>query len=288
MRAKTCGVLLADVALPVPLARAFTYAVPDGLAQGAIPGARVVCSFGARRLVGVVLGLRQGDPPDRIKALARVVDEEPAIPEDLLAFLRDLASYYFAPIGEVVRLALPPVERATAIELSDPTLFSDAPGIGGRRVQWVVPTARVELAGALRGQAAAVLGQVRAAGAEPIARLEQRWGNARSAVKKLVELGLVSLDQRAVPSDPFFAESAPRDLPHEATPAQTAAIDAIVARLQEGKACTLLLHGVTGSGKTEVYLRAIAAARANRRGAIVLVPEIALTPQLVGRFRARF
>jgi primosomal protein N' (replication factor Y) len=281
-------VLLADVALPVPLARTFTYAVPDGLAAGAIPGARVVCSFGARRLVGVVLAAREGEPPPRAKAITRVVDLEPAIPEDLLAFLRDLAAYYLAPIGEVVRLALPPVERATARELSDPTLFSDARGVAVRSVQWVVPTSRVEVVGTLRGQAAAVLGHVRAVGAEPIARLERQWGNARAAVKKLEDLGLIALDERPAATDPFFAEPAPRDAPHQATPAQTAAIDSIVARLREARPGTLLLHGVTGSGKTEVYLRAIAAARSNGRGAIVLVPEIALTPQLVARFRARF
>ena len=281
-------VLLADVALPVPLPRTFTYAVPGELAARVLPGSRVVCSFGARRLIGVVLGVREGEPPPRTKAIARVVDPEPAIPEDLLAFLRDLAGYYLAPIGEVVRLALPPVERSTARELSEPTLFSDATGVGARSVQWVVPTSRVETAGTLHGQAAAVLAHLRATGTEPIARLERRWGNARSAVKKLAELGLVTMDARPSASDPFFAEPALRDIPHDATPAQTAAIDAIVARLGEAQPSTLLLHGVTGSGKTEVYLRAIAAARSNGRGAIVLVPEIALTPQLVARFRARF
>src|SRR5271165_4651078 len=123
-------VLLADVALPVPLTRAFTYAVPDALAPLALAGARVLCPFGGRRLVGVVLATRQGEPPEGVKAIARALDEEPAVPEDLLAFLRDLAAYYFAPIGEVVRLALPPVERETARDLTEPTLFSTARGVG--------------------------------------------------------------------------------------------------------------------------------------------------------------
>jgi primosomal protein N' (replication factor Y) len=280
--------LLADVALPVPVARAFTYAVPDGLASRVAAGARVVCPFGGRRLVGVVLGTREGEAPEGTRPLASLVDDEPAVPADLLSFLRDLAAYYFAPIGEVVRLALPPIERDTARELAAPSLFGEARGVGGRRVQWVGPTARVEQAGSLRGQAAAILAHVRAVGAEPTARLEQRWGNARAAVKKLAELGLVAVEERAAPDDPFFAEPAARDAPHDATPAQRAAIDAIAGALREGRAATFLLHGVTGSGKTEVYLRAIAAARETRRGSIVLVPEIALTPQLVGRFRARF
>jgi primosomal protein N' (replication factor Y) len=281
-------VLLADVALPVPLARAFTYSVPDTLAPSALPGSRVICPFGGRRLVGVVLRLSDGPPPERAKSVALVVDDQPAIPEDLLAFLRDLASYYFAPIGEVVRLALPPIDRETAREIADPTLFGSPRGVGARRIQWVEPTSQIEEAGSLRGQAAAILAHVRAIGREPLNRLEERWGNARSAVKKLVALGLVAVDERDAPPDPFFASSPAPDTPHEPTAAQAAAIEAIAGSLRAARAATFLVHGVTGSGKTEVYLRAIAAARAAGRGSIVLVPEIALTPQLVARFRARF
>ncbi len=284
----TPSVLLAEVALPVPLTRAFTYSVPDALVARAMPGARAVCPFGARRLMGVILAVREGEPPERTRAISLIVDVEPAIPEELLAFLKDLAPYYFAPIGEVVRLALPPIEKETARELEEPSLFQEVRGVGPRRVQWVSPTDRVEDAAALRGQAAAILKHLRAVGAEPIAALEQQWGNARSAVRRLVDLGVASVDERDAPAEPLFASAAVRDSPHEATAAQRTAIEAIAGRLGEGKAGTFLLHGVTGSGKTEVYLRAIAAARACGRGSIVLVPEIALTPQLVARFRARF
>jgi primosomal protein N' (replication factor Y) len=248
----------------------------------------VVCPFGGRRLVGVVLAVREGEPPPNAKPLASVVDDEPALPEELLAFLRDLASYYFAPIGEAVRLALPPVDRETARELEEPTLFAQLGGVGGRRVQWVAPTARVEEASTVRGQAAAILGRVRAAGAEPLARLEERWKGARAAVKRLVEAGLVTLEERDAPEGPAFAAAAVRDAPHDATAAQTSAIEAIAGALRARTPSTYLLHGVTGSGKTEVYLRVIAVAREVGLGSIVLVPEIALTPQLVARFRARF
>jgi len=158
--------LLADVALPVPLARAFTYTIPSSLPGGLAPadlaGARVVCPFGTRKLVGVVLAVREGEPPKAVRALARVVDREPAIPEDLLAFLIGLASYYFAPIGEVMRLALPPTDRETARELEEPTLFGAARGVGARAVQWVSATSRAEEA-PLRGQAAAILAHLPAA-----------------------------------------------------------------------------------------------------------------------------
>ncbi len=88
-----------------------------------------------------------------------------------------------------MRLALPPLERETARELTEPSLFDRGRGVGARTVQWVTATARVEEPGTLRGQAAAILAHVRATGAEPTAKLETRWGNARAAVKRLAELG---------------------------------------------------------------------------------------------------
>jgi len=283
--------LLADVALPVPLARAFTYTIPSplsgALAAADLAGARVVCPFGARRLVGVVLAVRDDEPPKAVKALTRVVDREPSVPEDLLAFLVGLASYYYAPIGEVVRLALPPIDRETARELEDPTLFRAPRGVGARAVQWVDAIPGVE-EGPLRGQAAAILAHLRAVGACPAAKLEHRWRGARAAVGRLAALGLARVDMRPAPESPFFAEAAVRDSPHQATGEQAAAIDAIANAMGAQQPTTFLLHGVTGSGKTEVYLRAIAASRAKHLGSIVLVPEIALTPQLVARFRARF
>lgn len=279
--------LLADIALPVPIAHAFTYTIPDHLAERAVAGARVICPFRARRLMGVVLAVRSGERPEGARALSGAVDEEPTVPRDLLAFLCDLADYYLAPIGEVVRLALPPVERTAARELAERELFDQARGVGPRRVQWVAPTDKTEASG-LSPQAAAILAHVRGLGAEPVARLEERWRSARQAIRRLSQLGLVVVEQRDAPAPPPFAKPADLDVPHELTSAQAAAVAAIAGALQDRKAKTFLLHGVTGSGKTEVYFRAIASAREMGGGAIVLVPEIALTPQLVARFRARF
>src|SRR5262249_10877466 len=131
--AEVTRMLLADVALPVPLARIFSYEVPPALARSACVGARVTCAFGARRVVGVVLGLRGGGrrPGVKLTPLLAVIDGEPAVPADLLAFLRDVAAYYLAPVGEVVRLALPPIERDVAKTLAAPSLFAPvARGVG--------------------------------------------------------------------------------------------------------------------------------------------------------------
>jgi primosomal protein N' (replication factor Y) len=285
--------LLADVALPVPLSRPFTYEVPSALADRIEAGARVTCPLGGRRVVGVVLAVRDGEPPPKVKAIASVVGEEPAVPADLLAFLKDLSQYYLAPIGEVLRLALPPVEREVARRLEEPSLFgAKARGVGARKVQWVTACAAAasgDETGARLGPAAtSVLTHLRAVGTLPLARLEERWRGARSSVKRLREIGLVTVDEKDVPADPFFAEPVSRDVAPALTDAQASAVEAIAGALRAARAATFLLHGVTGSGKTEVYLHAIAVAREANVGVVVLVPEIALTPQLVARFRARF
>ncbi|WP_437965926.1 primosomal protein N' [Sorangium sp. So ce260] len=331
--------LLADVAVPVPLSQAFTYEVPAALAGEVRPGARVLCEFHRRKLLGVVLAVSERSAaidPSKIKPLVALVDARPALPAELLAFLQELAGYYFAPIGEVLRLALPAIEREQVRalkaqgELDGLLDLGRSKQVGGRKVAYARATDAIEEPGTLRGQAAAVLALLRANGEQPVARLEERFGNARSALKKLAERSLVALDEREPPRDPFFRLPEERDVPPELNAAQAEAaarIDAALAALSApgeaalsapGKAApsapgeaearaaaplearpagqearpagpsAFLLFGVTGSGKTEVYLRAIKSCLERGRGALVMVPEIALTPQLVARFRARF
>ena len=282
---------LADVALPVPLAHVFSYAVPEALADRAVPGARALCTLGSRKVVGVILKTREGEPPPNVKPVLAVL-EGPSLPADLVLFLREIAAYYMAPIGEVVRLALPPIDKDTSRAVAEPELFAtEARGVGTRKIQWARAegaTSDLEAAAHPSPTARAILAHVRAVGAVPVARLEERWGTARAATKKLAASGLLVLEDREAIRDPFFAEAQAREAPPEPTLPQAAAILAIETAIANAEPTTFLLHGVTGSGKTEVYLRAIAAARAAKKGSIVLVPEIALTPQLVSRFRARF
>lgn len=282
---------LADVALPVPLAHAFTYTLPDALILRAVPGSRVVVPFGNRRAIGVVIDVREGEPPKNAKAILDALDVTPSLPPDLLAFLRDVSHYYLAPIGEVIKLSLPPEDRKTARATAKPSLFDAKKGLSTRQVQWVLPetSSSVGLDKPVTGQASMVLAYVRAQGEASITKLEAQWKSARAAVKKLLELGLVRVESREAPREDFFDDAIDRDVAPEATDAQRGAMDAITSAIETSEAsATFLLHGVTGSGKTEVYLDAIERARGQKKGSIVLVPEIALTPQLVSRYRARF
>jgi primosomal protein N' (replication factor Y) len=282
-------IALADVALPIPVAHPFTYCIPNELAEKTLPGVRAICPFGSRRMVGVVLGTRRAPPPPRVKAIIDILDWEPAIPLDLLAFTSDVAQYYFAPIGEVVRLALPPLESKTARAIVEPSLFSIASrGVGVRAVRWVVPVAQDASGAKIGARAAQILAHLREVGELPLPHLLELWGNARAATKRLASLGFVTIESRERVPDPFFTDTPPRDTAPSATVAQARASEQIELALLSGLGATFLLDGVTGSGKTEVYLRAIAKMRAAKRGTIVLVPEIALTPQLIARYRARF
>jgi primosomal protein N' (replication factor Y) len=280
--------LFARVAIPVPLGQAFSYVVPPELAAGVRRGARVLCEFGRRRVLGVVLevGTEAPDiPVEKLKPLRRVVDPEPVLPDELLIFLQELARYYIAPIGAVIELALPAVERTAAEALSAQESFRVEHAIG-RMVQVVSAVPGAEPERALKGNALALFGSLREDGARPLSELTKQWSTARAIVKRLEAEKLVQVERVEARPDPFFAQ-VPRDTPPELTQPQAEAVARISEALENRGKQPFLLDGVTASGKTEVYLRTVQRALELERGAIVLVPEIALTPQLVTRFRAR-
>jgi len=279
-------VLLARVAVPVPLGQAFTYSVPPGIEL--VRGARVLCDFGRRQVLGVVIDVADREPdiePEKIRPVRALVDPEPVLSEELLDFLLELARYYLAPIGEVMRLALPALERSSARALSLEGMSRKVQTVG--RVIQVARALSVPLPAEVRGQARAIHQHLLESGPAELSALTRRWKNARSAVKRLVELSAAVLEEREQARDPFFSLEVERDVPPALTEPQERAVQAIVGHVESGERGAFLLHGVTGSGKTEVYLRAVVRTLELGGGAIVLVPEIALTPQLVGRFRAR-
>ncbi len=286
-------VCFANVAVFVPLSQAYSFLVPEALRSSVVSGARVVCGFRGRQIMGVVLEVILGTPnvaANKLKPILAVVDTAPVVPAELLGFLCELASYYLAPVGEVMRLAVPAIERTRARALSEEGLFDDRRARAvGRAVSYVSVVARDPdpQGAALKGQALDVLRHLTAEGTSALSELSKRWGNARSAVKKLEALGLVRIEQRSELDGPFFSGPIAPDVPPELNAAQQLAVAEITGKLRAKESHAFLLHGVTASGKTEVYLRAVQAALELGGSALILVPEIALTPQLVGRFRAR-
>lgn len=260
---------------------------------------RVVCEFGRRKIVGLAIEVSEQPPPglepSRVKPLLAVLDSEPAIPRELLTFLQALAAYYVAPVGEVMRMALPALERSQANERETQALLEQARVTTvGRLVQAVHLTDRGTAACVEkefmwpRGQAKAVAMTLAERGELSIAELEETHPSARAAVRRLIELQLAEMRQVSRKRDPFAEQRLERDQPKALNQAQRKAVDALVDALDAETRRPALLQGVTGSGKTEVYLHVVDACLKRQLGCIVLVPEIALTPQLVNRFRARF
>ena len=270
--------MLVEVAVGAPVRGTFTYEAPDDLVLE--PGRRLVVPFGRRRAIGFYLGPATAQPEGPVKRVEQVLDEASLFPSDVLGLIRFAADYYLYPLGEALRGALPPelgrvgevgrerAERAPAIETVE--LVGD-------------PEAARAALGRSRSQIALVEHLAARGGSAPVEELKLAVKGAPPLLRKLEERGLVRLVRvEKRPDDAPFRQ----DRVHEPTAAQARACAAIGEAL--GRFEPFLLHGVTGSGKTEVYLRAIAEARSRGAGALVLVPEIALTPQLAGRFRSRF
>jgi len=272
-----------QVAVPVPVDGLFTYRLPEGASAG--PGCRVQVSFGPRRLVGLVVSGPTATPPPELgerkaKAVLRVLDAEPVVGPLALALAGWISDYYMAPPGECYALLLPPRLAGTAPdEIGEPkTRYEE-------RVR-LLPVPNAAAADRLGARMEAALDWLDKASPEPtVDALRAATGVGRDVLRRLEGRGLVAVDRRAVHRDPFESLAAPPDEAPPLTPAQSRAVERLSDAL--GGFRGFLLHGVTGSGKTEVYLAVIRATLARGKGALVLVPEIALTPQLVARFRSR-
>lgn len=268
----------ASVVPEVPVPGVFTYRVPSPLRERCRPGVRVEVPFGKGRTVrGFVLEVGSGCPVDasKVRDLTNVLGEV-VVAEDVLALARWAATYYRASLGDVLAAAIPQ-EAAKQRARPEP------------QDEWLVPRPDDPTRPQRLGPVARRLLDALAAGPRPLRQALEAAGATRGQARRLVDLGLATLEVR----EPGPAPPAPLpavELP-TLTPDQELVLRPLLRQLEPAERLepqTTLLFGVTGSGKTEVYLRLIARVLELGLGAIVLVPEIALTPQTTARFQARF
>ncbi len=277
MEPRPASPLFVEVAVPLPIDHPFTYRVPPGREGGARIGVRVLAPFGRRNVTGLITALVDGSALGGREArdVIAFLDEEPYVLPRQLDFLSAAARECLAPLGEMLRAALPrglPRREAPPSPRTE-TLFSAVPGAAP---ETMTPKQR------------AVYEAVAAAGALTSSLLSERVPGGAEAARRMASKGLLSASVREKPvalSAPHLADTTGEIVP---TAPQEAALARIGVAVASGRHAAFVLHGVTGSGKTEVYLRAVEQARLTGRQSIFLVPEIALTPQLLGRVRTRF
>jgi primosomal protein N' (replication factor Y) len=280
--------MIARVTLEIALRKEFDYLIPPELSGRVDVGSRVQVPFGPRKVMGCVTAVAEESDYTKLKPIIKVVGAQTLLTAKVLKLARWIGEYYCCPPEVALKSALPEAvrreqegwrERLFVRALS---FNGDLPKLPKRQQEvWNIIEERREL---------------------PLTELLELAKTTAATVRRLEDKGLITVAAEISERDPYARESILPTQPLTLNPAQLKALEAILAVMDRSKPVppdartsdlsarpsTFLLHGVTGSGKTEVYLQAIAHALEQGKGAIVLVPEISLTPQTVERFKARF
>ena len=266
------------IAVEAPLADTFDYLPPADLPLDRLrPGMRLLVPFGRGFRVGLLMAIvdRSTHPVDKLKRVERVLDPEALLDEPDLKLLAWAAAYYQQPIGEALFAAIP-----ARLRDPEPLPVETAPGLQATACARTLDLETLSRAPKQRALLDALLATP---GGLTLGELSARLGDSQSAIRTLRSKGLIADIQLARAADPVD------ETPPLAGPALHAEQETAVATVQAafGTFGAFLLDGVTGSGKTEVYIRLIASVIAQGCQALVVVPEIGLTPQLRERFRTR-
>jgi primosomal protein N' (replication factor Y) len=289
--------MIARVTLEIALRKEFDYAIPSELAARIEVGSRVKVPFGPRQVLGVVTSLQEESTHTNLREISKVIGQQSQVTPKVLQLARWIADYYCCPVELALKSVLPEAVRKEEAGWRE-RLFvrvvprtGDLPKLTKRQEDvWNVIEEWREL---------------------PLQELLRLTGATTETIRKLENKGFVTISPQVSERDPYAHEHILPTQPLALNPEQARALELVTKamdddqfrvsgsefRVPDGRresrnpkleTRTFLLHGVTGSGKTEVYLQAIARALEQGKGAIVLVPEISLTPQTVERFKARF
>ena len=284
--------MLVSVAVPVPFLGALTYEVPAGVSAPPV-GARVQVPVGPRIVTGCVVGVDAAVPQGRVKAITAVVDTEPLVRPEVVDLCRWVSDYYVSGLGDAIQLALPPGSSGGRIGVVTTRVVSATTAglatlalTGDRRTE-------VRLTARQRDSLALLANSTRGL---TLPRFREAGGSV-AALRRLVSLGLaVGRDERRE-RDPFETDEGgwdqegtekPQASERILTPEQQEAMKTLGPMVGARRFGVALLHGVTGSGKTEVYLRLAQQTLQDGRGVLLLVPEIALTSSVAAVFRRTF
>ncbi len=337
--------------MALPLRHTLHYAIPkEWIDKPGLVGARVLAPVGRRGVSGVIVGRSNTAPGEfRIRRLSRIL-EGPGVSPEVLSLCQWVATYYDAPLGEVLKAAAPPGAQASGrekLELTD--AGRNALASGALPPKFAVVLASLEAGGAIDAQKAKRAGLVGTVRSElenrgwvrvsladvgprmkkqtrrmvrrplpvtdslreslkrsprkieileavpeklvAIKEFEEKYPRAGAHLRTLAKSGLIEISRVPVETETQLVDEDGLSAsvhPPQLTTEQVTALEAICGNIEKSRFHPYLLFGVTGSGKTEVYLQAIDRSLKEGKGAIVLVPEISLTPQLAARFRARF
>ena len=277
--------VVARVTLDVAVRREFDYLVPEELEPSVHEGTRVKVPFGPREVMGMVTAVLDESPHGNLREIIKTVGGQALVTPPILRLVRWIADYYCCAPEIAMKAVLPDAVRKEEegwrerLYVRALPQHGEPPKLTKRQEDlWTIVEEWREL---------------------PLQELVRLAGTTSATIRKLEDKGLVSIAPQISERDPYAKEHILPTQPLELNAQQVTALESIVESMERlakrdddetkpGGDNVFLLHGVTGSGKTEVYLQAIAHALGQGKGAIVLVPEISLTPQTVERFKARF
>ncbi|MBR3795830.1 MAG: primosomal protein N' [Clostridia bacterium] len=262
--------------------RVFTYRVPQGMKL--CPGMRVHVPFGRQhRIEGVVVGMTEDCdlPESRVRDVSDTLEDYPAVLPALLELAKDIKATSFCTLAQALRLMIPAQMRGERIreKTKEMAVLTVDPAVRG---QVIASQARApKRAAILKLLVNSENGEL------SCEELRAQLGDYRTALQALVKMGFARIEKREVMRSPYGAMERLAQADPELTAQQKEVLSSLLPAMDAGEGA-FLLYGVTGSGKTEVFIRAVRHAAQQGKTAIVLVPEIALTPQMVMWFRSRF